>query len=197
MKLISLVISICFCFVLFSCNNSGKPEKVSAVLKNDSLDKQRFFPVTSYLKGEIANIKKAGINPLKYTTTNAQTDSVWVKLENLDSEVQEFLHPDIDSANLIRLYTEESFLDQSINTITFTYNPVALLPDSMKLIHWDVYVDPETNTIKRVYLVKQIDKNKTMQLTWVSNEWCKKTIISTDEKGESKVESEVKLVWDF
>ena len=98
---------------------------------------------------------------------------------------------------MIRLYTEESFLDQSINTITFTYNPVTLLPDSMKLIHWDVYVDPETNTIKRVYLVKQIDKNKTMQLTWVSNEWCKKTIISTDEKGESKVESEVKLVWDF
>ena len=185
-----------FCIFLFSCNNSGKSGQIN-VQKKDSLDKQRFFPVTSYLKGEIANIKKAGINPLKYTTVNAQTDSVWVKLEDIDAEVAEFLHPEIDSTNLNMLYMEESFFDQSINTVTFTYNPVSLLPDSIKLIHWDVYVDPEKNTIKRVYMVKQIDKNKTLQLTWVSNAWCKKTFISTNEKGESKIEKEEKLVWDF
>lgn len=182
-------------FILFSCNNSGKTDSV-AVERNIEKN-QKFFPVTSYLKGEIYNIKKAGINPLKFTTINNQTDSVWLKIEELDTAVSEFLHPEINDTNLISLFTEKSFLDQTINAVTFTYDATISLPDSMLLKHWDVYIDPQSNNVKRIYLVKEISKSKTLQLTWVSNKWCKIISIITDENGVSKIEKEEKLIWDF
>lgn len=191
-----IVISLLACSLfLYSCNNSGKPAAQS--LNKDTTEKQKFFPVTDYLKGEIYNIKKNGINPLKYTIVNSHTDSVWLKIEELDAAVAEFLHPKIDSANLTALFTEISFLDQSLDAVTFTYDPSAALPDSMKLKHWDVYIDPKTNKVKRVYMVKQPNKNTTLQLTWLSGRYCKTTTILTDDKGVMKVEKEEKITWDF
>lgn len=190
---ISLLVSGLF---IYSCNNPGKQNPVQAS-STDTTKKQRFFPVTAYIRGEIFNIKQSGINPLNYTTVNNRTDSVWLKIEDLEIALQEFLHPEIDSANLTSLFTEKIFMDQSIDAVTFTYDPIKILPDSMKLTHWDVYVNPKTNKVKRIYMVKEIDKNKTLQLTWLSNQWCKIVSIITDEKGESKIEKEEKFILDF
>jgi hypothetical protein len=180
---------------LCSCNNTN--DKGETKSENSEAERQKFFPVTAYIKGEIANIKKAGINPLKYTTISGHTDSVWLKLEELDVAVAEFLSPEIDTANLTGLFTEKSFLDQSINAITLTYDPTAPLPDTMKLTRWDVYIEPEANTIKRIYMVKQVSKTTLLQLTWINNQWCKIVSIVTDEKGVSKIEKEEKIIWDF
>jgi hypothetical protein len=180
---------------LFACTDSGKSAKNADV--KDTITVQRFFPLTNYLKGEIYNIKNSGINPLKYTTVNDQTDSVWLKIEQLDSTLSAFLKPEIDSANLTALFTEKNFMDQSLNAVTFTYDPSGSLPDSMTLRHWDVYIDPKSSKVKRVYIVKQIDKNNILQLTWVSGQWCKTTSITTDDKGMMKVAKEEKLIWDF
>ena len=67
----------------------------------------------------------------------------------------------------------------------------------MYLKHWDVYIDPQSEKVKRVYLLKEPDNSHTLQLTWVSGQWCKMTTIVTDKNGVSTVEKEVKLVWDF
>lgn len=194
MKIFFPLISIAI--ILLSCNNSSTTPVIP--VNTDTVVKQKFFPVTSFLKGEIYIIKSDGINPKKYTTINNHTDSVWLKIEDIDAEVSEFLHPEIDSAGLITLFTEKNFLDQSINAFTFTYdatNPP--LPDSMQLQHWDVYIDPNTNSVKRIYMVKQVNKNKMLQLTWVSKQWCKITTIVSDESGVSKIEKEEKISWDF
>ena len=190
------IISLLACSVfLYSCSDSGKfAEKIPV---KDTVVPQKFFPVTEYLKGEIFTIKNTGVNPLKYTTINGQTDSIWLKIEQLDSTVSQFLYPKIDSVNLTALFSEKSFMDQSLNAVTFTYDPSGVLPDSMKLKHWDVYIDPKTSKVKRIYLVKQLDKDTMLQLTWVSGQWCKTTIIVTDENGSMKVAKEEKLIWDF
>jgi hypothetical protein len=191
-----IIFSLLACyFFLCSCTDSGK--LVDKLPPKDTTAQQRFFPVTDYLKGEIYNIKNSGVNPLKYTTVNEKTDSNWVKIEELNTVVQEFLNPVIDSSNLISLFSEKSFLDQSLNAVTFTYDPKGILPDSFKLKRWDVYIDPKTSKVKRIYLVKQADKNKMLQLTWVTGRWCKTTAITTDEKGLMKVDKEEKLIWDF
>jgi hypothetical protein len=67
----------------------------------------------------------------------------------------------------------------------------------MKLTRWDVYIEPEANTIKRIYMVKQVSKTTLLQLTWINNQWCKIVSIVTDEKGVSKIEKEEKIIWDF
>jgi len=184
-----------FILILSACNDTVTSPKKNA--EKAVTVKQHFFPVTSFIKGELYEIKNKGINPLKYTTSNNHTDSVWLKLDDLDAAVKEFLQPEIDSSNLISLFTEKSFFDQSINAVTFTYEPSGELPDSMKLNHWDVYIDPESGKVKRVYIVKEIDKTKILQLTWQSREWCKITTIITDKNGVSSVEKEEKITWDF
>ena len=190
-----LLTVLVFGFLLLSCSNQDKSSGNSPV--KDSMEKQSFFPVTDFIKGEIFNIKKSGINPLKYTTVKNRTDSAWIKIEELDTVLQEFLNPVIDSANLITLFTERSFLDHSIDAITLTYDPVTTLPDSMELTHWDVYIDPKSNKVKRIYMVKDVEKNKILQLTWVSNKWCKIISIVTGENGISTIEKEEKFILDF
>mgnify|MGYP003454644399 FL=1 len=88
-------------------------------------------------------------------------------------------------------------MDQSIDAITLTYEPISILPDSFKLSRWDIYIDPKSNKVKRVYMVKEVAPTRTLQLTWVSNQRCKIVSIITDDKGESKIEKEEKFILDF
>ena len=46
-------------------------------------------------------------------------------------------------------------MDQTINAVTFSYDPKTRLPDSIKLNHWDIYIDPQKNTVQRIYMVKE------------------------------------------
>jgi hypothetical protein len=187
-----LIIALLF---LNACNNS---EEKTVVLNNTTVkEKPSFFPVTAYLKGQIREIKEKGVTPVKYVTINNHTDSVFVNFTQLDEVMKEFLQPEIDSVNLISFFTESKFLDQSINAFTFTYEPKPQLPDSILFTHWDVYIEPEISKVKRIYLVKRGGGNKTLQLTWQSNEWCKTTTIITNPNGTSAVEKEEKISWVY
>jgi hypothetical protein len=180
--------------MLLSCSN--EPDTVAEPVE-EVIEKPSFFPVTSYIRGQLYEIKEKGINPLKYTTIDDKTDSVWLKLEDFEEAIKEFLQPEIDSVNLVSLFTEKKFRDQTLDAITLTYEPVGKLPDSMLLNKWDVYIDPPTGEVRRIYMVKSPGNTKMLQLTWQSNKWCKIISIVTDAKGISKVEKEEKITWDF
>ena len=185
---------------LLSCNNSKKDDPVKPQQENESAGKQEhvsFFPVTDFLNGQIAEIKKDGINPIKVTRINNREDSVWLKIEDLNKEFAPFLSPVIDSTNLKSMFTEKSFFDQTIDSFTFTYDPVKPLPDSFLLQRWDVYVDPNSNKVKRIYMIKKTADHKTLQLTWQTNKSCKIISIAMDPKGNDHVEKEVTIKWDF
>jgi hypothetical protein len=187
-----LAIGISF---LFSCGSGSNNNTVTkAPADTAAIKMQRFFPVTNFLLGDLAAIKQKGVNPVKITLRSGQkTDSAWLTLEQLPTEVAEFLHPVIDSANLVALFKETSFKDQTINTFTFTYEPIGQLPDSINLRRWDVYIDADLQTVKKIYLVKQI-QSKTMQLTWEAGRQCKMVTLNADNTG---VEKEVIILWDF
>jgi len=181
--------------VVLSCNSATEIPMEKEVQAEP--EKVAFFPVTDYIKGQIVEIRNKGINPHKFTSENNKQDSAWLKMEELDTAFQVFLTPEIDSTNLSSLFTEKKFLDQTINAFTFTYDPVKALPDSFSLQRWDVYVDPQKNTVRRIYLLKKTPDHKTIQLTWQSGMWCKMVTISEDEKGNAHVEKEVTIKWDF
>ena len=192
MKLYFLILSSA---LLCACGNNSseiKPTPVSKVEEESS-----FFPVTSYLKGQLYDIKAKGVTPIKYTTINNRTDSVMVKLDSLNILCKEFLQPEIDSTNLINFFTESKFLDQTVDAFTFTYDAKKNIPDSIQLIHWDVYVEPETIKVRRVYITKKGDSNKILQLTWQSNQWFKIVTIISNKDGTSTVEKEEKISWDY
>lgn len=157
-----------------------------------------YFPVTNYLRGQLAEIRDSYVTPLKYIINGDKKDSVWIKPEDLENSFAPFFQPVIDTANMAAHFKESKFNDQSVNAFTFTYDPAGKLPDSIQLRHWDVYVNPETGRVRRVYLVKQISPGTQQQLTWEAEEkWCKILDITTSADGKLSVSGEQKITWKF
>lgn len=179
-----------------ACNNNSKVP----VSKETSVTPQiiigdtvtNFFPVTSYLKGEIFGIKASGITPVKKTIVGKMIDSVYLKEADFEKTFSVFLFPTIDTSNLKNTFTEKRFLDQTLNAFTFTYDPTNVKNNNFAFTHWDVYVDPETNKVKRIYLTKNIDTDTQLLLTWQSGKWCKIVTV----KNASIVKEE-KISWSY
>ncbi|MFN8242902.1 MAG: hypothetical protein U0X40_02505 [Ferruginibacter sp.] len=191
------------CFLLLAACSQSDEHPVPALSKQEkdsiarAMASQRFFPVTNFLKGQLIDLAQKGVTPLKYNTVGEHTDSVWLTNEELPLLLAPFFEPVIDSTNLISLFAEKKFMDQTLNAVTFSYEPAGPMPDSLHLSRWDVYVDPETQKVKRVFMIKQPDKTTTLQLTWVSNKWCKITTLRNKPDGSSVVEKEEKISWDY
>jgi hypothetical protein len=190
--------SILFIFFLYtSCTE--QQSKISQQPVKDSAQEQTFFPVTGYIRGQLREIDSLPVTPLKIVSYDGKQDSIWMKRKDIRPFAEPFLHPAIDTANLKELFTVRSFLDQTINAFTFSYDPVGPLPDTLQLRRWDVYIDPGKNTITRIYIVKEANisgKTQTMQLTWKSNQWCKITTI-TEQAGRQPDIREEMMKWDL
>ena len=187
--------AICFLLiVLISCEGKEK----NTPIQNETAEEQdtsNFFPVTSYLKGQIYELQRDGINPVKYTTTGNKTDSIWLALEKMPEAFAPFLETVIDSANLKNTFKQVGFLDQTINAFTFSYDPKVVLPEDSQLQHWDIYIDPETQKVKRIYIVKKTGKQNLLQLTWQADAFCKMVWIKNTDTPS--VEKEILIKWDF
>ena len=166
----------------------------SQIITGDTVS--NFFPVTSYLRGEIFSIKTGGITPIKKTTVQKVTDSIWVKESDFETTFSAFLFPIIDTSNLKKTFTEKRFLDQTLNAFTFTYDPLNDEGNSFAFKHWDVYVDPETNKVRRIYLTKKLDADTELLLTWQSGKWCK-IITVKNIGGKTTIIKEEKISWSY
>lgn len=195
-RFLSALFFISLLFTRCTQQQSQIPQKVTT----DSTEANSFFPVTQFILGELAQVDSLPITPLQITMVDGKEDSVWMKTKDVRIFAQPFLHPKIDTSNLKGLFAQKSFLDQTINAFTFSYDPLSTLPDTMQLKRWDVYIDPQKSKVKRIYMIKEIiEKNtatkQTLQLTWMAGHWCKITTI-TEENNHPKIKEE-KMIWNF
>lgn len=186
--IITLVAMVC----LQSCSEQTKEEKIVA----EPIEPISFFPVTTYIKGQIAEISSYGLAPLKFDLSNGKRDSIWLKAEQFDEVFGPFLEPVIDSNNLIDTYQESKFADQSIDAFTFTYAAKNESDSSLQLKRWDVYISTKTNNVQRVFMVKRA-AGKEIQLTWQHDEWCSIRTIGQDSSGLPVIEKEELIKWKY
>ncbi len=189
-KLFAVVVPF---FIIFFTACSGKKSNTAST--NIPVQTENIFPVTDFLKGQLRIIDSSGVTPLKIISVNGKTDSVWLKREDIRRNATPFLTPVIDSANMYSLFSEKSFLDQTINAFTFSYDPKKKLPDSIKITHWDVYMNPQTNAIDRIYIVKE-NADTTSQLTWLVNKWYSIRMIVQLANAQPQIKEE-KMIWNF
>src|SRR6185312_43537 len=189
-KLFAVVVPF---FIIFFTACSGKKSNTAST--NIPVQTENIFPVTDFLKGQLRVIDSSGVTPLKIISVNGKTDSVWLKREDIRRNATPFLTPVIDSANMYSLFSEKSFLDQTINAFTFSYDPKKKLPDSIKITHWDVYMNPQTNAIDRIYIVKE-NADTTSQLTWLVNKWYSIRMIVQLANAQPQIKEE-KMIWNF
>ncbi len=193
-KFIAVIYTI-FIFFLYACHSS----KEKQIDEKNTEEAQSFFPVTDFLLGQINETDSLPITPLKITISGNKRDSVWLKKEDIRKFALPFLHPVIDSISMHNYFTEKSFMDQTINAITFSYEAKTKLPDSIKLNRWDVYLDPQKNKVQRIYLVKEDTingGNVTTQLTWKVNKWCSIRTIVQQPNEDPQIKEEI-MKWDF
>lgn len=189
-------------FFLCACHNkeTGQPQNIHQDQSIDSTQEaQFFFPVTEFLLGQLKEIDSLPVTPLKIINADDKVDSVWLKRSDIRTFAKPFLSPLIDSNTMQKYFAEKSFLDQTINAVTLSYDPVKRLPDSIKLNHWDVYIDPQKNTVQRIYMVKEEIINETTittQLTWKVNKWCSIRTIKQQPKMAPQVKEEI-MKWDL
>lgn len=176
----------------------GKTSPASEMSISDS--NRHVFPVTDYLLGQLNELDSMPITPLYYSTINDKTDSVWKKREDIRKFAQPFLDPIIDSVHMAPFFVENSFLDQTINSFTLNYTPRTLLPKDFKLKSFMVYIDPATNKVMRIYLVKETSGNgtdTTRQLTWVGSSFCRiVTILQKENGGANSIQKE-EMKWGY
>lgn len=187
-------------FLIAGCklkSTEPAPATAPAITIKQEEKKPNFFPVTSFIKGQIADLKNRGINPLVYNTKGNKTDSVWLKQEDYEKVFRPYLTPDIDTTNQTKAFEEKSFVDQTINAITFSYDPINTLPDSASLRRWDVYIDPETQKVRRIYIVKKLASGNLLQLTWQAGQWCKLIELDPNLDGNKAIIKQQEVKWNF
>ncbi len=199
MKMLS--ISMVVLLLVAACNNNSSTSpstKAAATASVATLgdSSTNFFPVTSYLKGELLGIKNGGITPVRKITIDGKTDSSWIKMEELETVFAAFLTPVIDTANLKNGFEQKIFKDETLDAFTFTYDPKNAQTNSFAFTHWDVYVNPESNKVTRIYLLKKESADKTLQLTWKSGKNCKILTLKNAD-GKTTVEKEENISWSF
>ncbi|MFT3908828.1 MAG: hypothetical protein QM737_05340 [Ferruginibacter sp.] len=198
MKIFNIILYGLLMFFI-SCKSketSNNQQKKVADSSSQKTEAPSFFPLTNYIKGQIYEIRNGGINPFKIVTTPGHKDSGWLKMESLDTEVADFLSPEIDSTNLISRFTETKFIDQTLDALTLSYDPIKTLPDTDSLRMWNVYIDPNSGRVKNIYILKKLPGNKTQQLTWLAGKSCNIKTIVEDASGKPSIEKEITIKWD-
>ncbi|MEO6733266.1 MAG: hypothetical protein ABIN01_18730 [Ferruginibacter sp.] len=184
--------------VFYSCTSNNKQTTNPALPSEKITDS--FFPVTSFIKGQMIILDSLPITPLRLTTIKQHTDSAWLPKKDVRAVLAPFLVPEINQTNFTNHFTETKFKDQTLNAITFTYDPKTTVPDSIALRHWDVYIDPEKGDVMKIYIVKKVKENKrvlTQQLTWQTNKLARITTILNKPDGNMELVEEMVLIWDF
>ena len=187
-----LLIYLSLFFFISSCSNNTSTDHT----KTEDKERVVFFPVTVYLKGQIVEIKERGVTPLKYLIKGKKIDSSWLNMDHLAESFSDFLLPEIDSLKLHDFFSVKEFYDQTLDKITLTYEAKKDIPDQVKWLSWNIYINPEKGTVDRIYLVKRVSDKQTSQLTWIPYKNCKLTNIY-DDGDTAFVESEVKIKWDY
>ena len=186
-----------FGLIIFTgCSNNNEQFIVTETDSTQVL----FFPVTSFLKGQMLQFDSLQLTPLYIVTQQKKVDSNWVKKENMQAILKDFISTEINSSNLLKYFTASKFNDQSTAAITFTYTPKKTLPDSIPLRQWNVYITPETGQVRKVYMVKQIkvnDSTYTQQLTWETDKSARITTLLNMPDGTSDIIKDEKLIWKF
>jgi hypothetical protein len=189
-----------FVLFLFSCRNHPVVEAAPAQPAVTMTIDTSFFPVTSFLKGQMNEFDSLAVTPLHIVYIKDKADSQWIKREQLRSFLATFLTPVIAEKNLKPYFKESRFNDLTMAAVTLSYDQTAPLPDSVPLQSWNVYIDPQSGNVKRIYIIKNIKTNGqsiTQQLTWENNASAQIVNILNKPDGSSELLNREVFIWNF
>jgi hypothetical protein len=157
-----------------------------------------FFPVTGYIAGQLKLIDSLQLPLVRYATINGRTDTTALTMAECRQLANAFLETDIADPRWKDKYIENSFADQSIPSISFTYETRdKMLP--VKRV--DIVLKPDpvlADKVKTIYMEKLYQTGDTLvneKLFWKADHYFQ-LITSKQLTDKAPILSQVKAVWD-
>jgi hypothetical protein len=186
-----------FLSLSISCHDPIK-ENTSSANTTDSTkteEKKDYFPVQDYIKSEIAYVDSLPLRIVKYTVHNGKKDSVFLKQAEFDQLAQQFLDSAMEKNSFEKNFSENSFMDQTSQSVTFTYSKKDNQPGLRRI---DVLASPEAGAdkVKSIYIEKTVVVNDSpfiQKMYWKSR---RNFQVVTMSSIATQPASQLKVVWD-
>jgi len=173
---------------------------VSSCKQKVQVDKEKFFPVLSFLQGQVADIDTSlhRIYKLVYVDS-LRIDTVYIHRENFREEAKDFMSiPDLSQSKYQDRYTEEKISDEMMNRVLLIYTPVS--PDKEEIQRQEVLIkpDPAGDKVTNIIIhsvVNTKDSAVQKRLLWKMDQSFQVTTIK-QLAGQPETTSTIKVVWN-
>ncbi len=162
-------------------------------------DKERFFPVLSFIQSQVVEIDTSLYSIRKFLTVDSlRADTTYLQREQFKEAAKDFLSiPDISSSKYEDRYMEEKQFDETMNRVILTYTP--LKPEKEEIQRQEVLIkpDPSGDKITNIIINRIVNtKDSSMQkrLFWKVDENFQVVTIK-QLNGQPETTSTVKVVW--
>ncbi|MFT3702946.1 MAG: hypothetical protein QM802_11270 [Agriterribacter sp.] len=192
MKLCPLLCLLFFSVITESCKNKGEDKTNQE--QGDSTTKN-YYPVTSYINGQIMYLDSVPLAIIKYTISNNKIDTSITEKKDFAAIAAQFASPDISKAPLKDQYEETSFMDATLGTISLTY---AAKNDTSSIRKIDVLLKQENTDVSTIYVEKKTntaDSAVTKKMLWTAG---KNLLVTTliQKKNEPEKVIQERYVWN-
>lgn len=180
-----------FLLLVSGCKNDDSAEQ-------ETKDDTEFFPVRSFLQGQVAHIDTSVYSIVQVRKSGSAVDTTYLKREEFRKAAADFLNiPDISSKKLRKKYEVTRLFDETIEKVILSY---ATRAEDMEILREDVILLPTLGTdhvVESIY-IELVDENSrgTVQkkMFWEANRRFRITSIIQNEKEPEKIES-VQVSW--
>jgi hypothetical protein len=180
MKKVFIGLFLILCFAFIGCKSATETEA------------KNFIDVSSYLKGQLAYLDTVPYAFLKLTLKDTlYSDSVYLTKKEVNEIISLFLVKELEKKEFEKGFNETTFLDGTINTLTLTYQPKNTIEIIQRV---DIYVNPETEQIAKIYIVRKKDL-VSQQLLWKHNSSFTLITTTMDKQNNQEVKTE-KVIWN-
>lgn len=167
--------------------------------KNKVEEKDKYFPVISFLNSQVAHVDTSVYAIKKITIQDSISDTVFVPREEFRQLAKDFLEaPEISNKQLRDKYTESEYYDDMLKKVIITYSPTE---KDLELQRQEVHISPNTgdgDKISTIILNRyHANKDSTVQkrMLWQVDE--RFQIVTTIQKpGVPEQTTTLKVIWN-
>lgn len=167
--------------------------------KDASNPDNSFFPVSSFIKSQVAMVDTTLNSIMKVVTHDGTSDTSYITRQEFRSHASDFLSlPDLSSAKLRDQYTETQMFDQELKSIVLNYTPKE---KGNEIQRQEVIIEPNEqkgDKVKTIYVDQLLEgKGSTVQkrMTWGVDQYFQVVTITKGDNAPEQVKI-VRLSWN-
>ena len=175
--------------VLCSCKNDEE---------QDTKEQAEFFPVLSYLKGQVAHIDTSVYSIVQVKKSGTSVDTTYLKREDFRKAAADFLSiPDISSKKLRKNYEETRLFDETIEKVILSYSTK---DEDMEVLREDIIITPTLEAdheVASIYIERVHESRKgsvQKKMFWEVNKRFQVTSIIQNDNEPERIET-VQVSW--